>query len=129
MGALRRLRQNSSAWLNRFGETIRRHRPPVRRKNPRRCPRPAAPTTPCSSAKDAPWIDPLKEAKANRSWRRLAASEVEIIRRRGGNPRDVLEQIAAWRDSHEKGLTPAATQPPFNKPPARCQQMEKQDAE
>lgn len=45
-----------------------------------------------------PWIDPLKEAT---SWETLTragfASEVEVIRRRGGNPRDVLEQISAWR--------------------------------
>lgn len=45
-----------------------------------------------------PWIDPLKEAIA---WNTLVrdgfASEVEVIRKRGGNPDDVLEQIAAWR--------------------------------
>ncbi len=45
-----------------------------------------------------PWIDPMKEVE---SWtaavRAGFASEVEAIRRRGGNPRDVLEQIAAWR--------------------------------
>lgn len=45
-----------------------------------------------------PWIDPLKEAMA---WNSLVrdgfASEVEVIRKRGGNPRDVLEQIAAFR--------------------------------
>ncbi len=53
-----------------------------------------------------PWIDPLKEAKA---WLELAqagfASEVEVIRRRGGNPRDVMEQIDAWRkDAQERGI-------------------------
>jgi capsid protein len=54
-----------------------------------------------------PWIDPLKEAKANLELTQAGfASEVEIIRRRGGNPRDVLEQIAAWREKvKEKGLT------------------------
>lgn len=45
-----------------------------------------------------PWIDPDKEAK---SWERLErnthASGPEIIRRRGQNPRDVLEQEANWR--------------------------------
>lgn len=45
-----------------------------------------------------PWIDPLKEAYA---WHSLVedgfASEVEVIRKRGGNPRDVLEQIDAFR--------------------------------
>lgn len=45
-----------------------------------------------------PWINPMHEATA---WSDLVrngfASEVEVIRRRGGNPRDVLEQVAAWR--------------------------------
>ncbi len=45
-----------------------------------------------------PWIDPVKEALA---WNSLVrdgfASEVEAIRKRGQNPRDVLEQIEAWR--------------------------------
>lgn len=45
-----------------------------------------------------PWIDPLREAEG---WTALVqsgfASEVEVHRRRGVNPRDVLEQIAAWR--------------------------------
>lgn len=53
-----------------------------------------------------PWIDPLKEAKA---WNQLTqdgfASEVEVMRKRGVNPRDVLEQIATWRTQvAEKGL-------------------------
>lgn len=47
-----------------------------------------------------PWIDPLKEAMA---WHQLVedgfASEVEVIRKRGGNPRDVLEQITAFRQA------------------------------
>jgi lambda family phage portal protein len=46
-----------------------------------------------------PWIDPLKEASA---WHQLVqdgfASEVEVIRKRGGNPRDVMEQIKAFRE-------------------------------
>lgn len=45
-----------------------------------------------------PWIDPLKEALA---WHSLVqdgfASEVEVMRKRGANPRDVLEQIQAHR--------------------------------
>ena len=45
-----------------------------------------------------PWIDPLKEAMA---WLSLVqagfASEVEVMRKRGANPRDVLEQINAHR--------------------------------
>lgn len=49
-------------------------------------------------AQAMPWIDPLKEANA---WATLVengfASEVEAIRRRGGNPKDVLDQIAEFR--------------------------------
>lgn len=45
-----------------------------------------------------PWIDPMKEAMA---WEKLVqagfASEVEVIRKRGGNPRDVIEQVDAFR--------------------------------
>jgi lambda family phage portal protein len=53
-----------------------------------------------------PWIDPLKEAL---SWEKLVqagfASEVEVIRRRGGNPRDVLEQVSEFRrQAAEKAL-------------------------
>ncbi|MEZ0231891.1 MAG: phage portal protein [Methylophilaceae bacterium] len=53
-----------------------------------------------------PWIDPLKEAL---SWEALTkagfASEVEVIRKRGGNPRDLLEQVDAFRkEAKEKGL-------------------------
>lgn len=53
-----------------------------------------------------PWIDPLKEALA---WTALAqagfASEVEVMRKRGANPRDVLEQINAHRKkAGEMGL-------------------------
>ncbi len=53
-----------------------------------------------------PWIDPLKEALA---WHSLVqdgfASEVEVMRKRGANPRDVIEQIDAHRRlCKEKGL-------------------------
>lgn len=45
-----------------------------------------------------PWIDPLKEAKA---WQELTragfATEVEVMRKRGANPRDVLDQLAEFR--------------------------------
>lgn len=75
-------------------------------------------------AQAMPWIDPYKEAQA---WELLVragfASEVEAIRRRGGNPRDLLEQVAAFRkQAKEKELifsadaandkkTAAATEP------------------
>lgn len=53
-----------------------------------------------------PWIDPAKEALA---WETLVragfASEVEVMRRRGVNPRDVLAQIAEFRrETGERGL-------------------------
>lgn len=74
-----------------------------------------------------PWIDPLKEALG---WHSLVqdgfASEVEVIRRRGANPRDTLEQIKTYRDEvKEKGLVfgsdfanqGKATVPPPEDPP------------
>ena len=53
-----------------------------------------------------PWINPYHEAQA---WHQLVqdgfASEVEVMRKRGVNPRDVLEQIAQYRkEAEEKGL-------------------------
>ncbi len=49
-------------------------------------------------AQAMPWIDPMKEAEALVVLTKAGfASEVEAIRRRGGNPRDVLEQITQWR--------------------------------
>lgn len=53
-----------------------------------------------------PWINPMHEAAA---WEKQVqagfASEFEVIRKRGGNPNDVLEQIAAFRrTAAEKGL-------------------------
>lgn len=50
------------------------------------------------TAQAMPWIDPLKEANA---WVMLSragfASEIEILRKRGVNPRDFLEQVTQWR--------------------------------
>lgn len=80
-------------------------------------------------AQSMPWIDPLKEANA---WEKLVqsgfASEVEVLRKRGVNPRDMLEQIDAFRKkSKEKGLVftsdaanstmTAAPSDPSNEPP------------
>lgn len=55
-----------------------------------------------------PWIDPEKEASAWVLQEEAGyASGPEIIRRRGQNPRDVLEQEANWqRMLREKGLAP-----------------------
>jgi lambda family phage portal protein len=58
-----------------------------------------------------PWIDPAKEAEAFEVLERNHyISAQEIIRRRGGNPRDVLKQQEAWRKQlADYGLdTPAA---------------------
>lgn len=61
-------------------------------------------------AQAMPWIDPLKEASA---WKVLIetnqASEVEAIRRRGGNPRDVLEQRAEFRRAAEEVGVPLSS--------------------
>lgn len=49
-------------------------------------------------AQSMPWIDPLKEANAYVTLVKAGfASEVEVLRKRGVNPRDMLEQIRAWR--------------------------------
>lgn len=46
-----------------------------------------------------PWIDPYKEALAAKMLVRAGfTSEVNIIRKRGENPKDVLEQIAKHRN-------------------------------
>lgn len=61
-----------------------------------------------------PWIDPRKEAEA---WAlledRAYASGPEIVRKRGGNPVDTLEQQARWRREKDKHGIPhnAAQQP------------------
>jgi lambda family phage portal protein len=61
-----------------------------------------------------PWIDPRKEAEA---WAlledRCYASGPEIIRKRGGNPLDVLEQEGRWRREKEAEGVPhnAAKEP------------------
>ena len=45
-----------------------------------------------------PWIDPWREAQAFEKLEQSCfESGPEIIRRRGGNPREVLEQEALWR--------------------------------
>ncbi len=53
-----------------------------------------------------PWIDPVKEAEAwGKQEDRAYISGPEIIRRRGGNPIDVLEQQARWlAEKEERGI-------------------------
>jgi lambda family phage portal protein len=57
-------------------------------------------------APSMPWIDPGKEMAA---WLAAVqagfASEYEVLRKQGKNPRDVMEQVAEWRRlAKEKGL-------------------------
>ncbi len=58
------------------------------------------------TAQSMPWIDPYKEAIA---WVMLSragfASEIEVLRKRGVNPRDFLEQSKHWRqETKDAGL-------------------------
>jgi len=57
-----------------------------------------------------PWIDPDKESKAfERLEKNVHTSGPEIVRRRGQNPRDVLEQEAWWRSElRERDIGPQA---------------------
>lgn len=74
-------------------------------------------------AQSMPWIDPVKEAVA---WEKLVqsgfASEMEVIRKRGSNPSDVLEQTASFRaEAAKRGLifsSDAATKAAPAAPPA-----------
>ena len=60
-----------------------------------------------------PWIDPLKEVKA---WGMLEdrcyASGPEVIRKRGGNPIDTLEQQARWLREKEANNIPVNAEIP-----------------
>lgn len=60
-----------------------------------------------------PWIDPLKEAAADITLvDGLLTSQQRVIRRRGGNPRDVLDQHERWqKELASRGLTPAGGLP------------------
>jgi len=60
-----------------------------------------------------PWIDPLKEAEAFSAMEdRAYMSGPEIIRRRGANPKDVLDQQAKWqRQKKDAGLESPADKP------------------
>lgn len=53
-----------------------------------------------------PWIDPEKEAKANRLLERCGyKSAPQIIRERGGVPKDTMDQTERWRkQADDKGL-------------------------
>jgi lambda family phage portal protein len=65
-----------------------------------------------------PWIDPKKEAEALEKQEQAGyMSGPEIIRRRGANPREVLEQEAAWRKRlRDRGVV--VTADPANDIPA-----------
>jgi lambda family phage portal protein len=73
-----------------------------------------------------PWIDPAKEADAWETLERNGhASGPEIVRRRGQNPTDVLDQEARWRRlADEKGVTLGVTQPKGTSPQMSTQNGE-----
>ena len=64
-----------------------------------------------------PWIDPGKEAKA---WEMLErnghASGPEIVRRRGHNPQDVLEQERTWRQQWKEADMTNSADPANDRP-------------
>ena len=66
-----------------------------------------------------PWIDPLKEADANAVLEaNCYKAGPEIIRSRGGNPRSVLKQQAAWRKKQiALGIPTNDPKPPAAAPP------------
>lgn len=68
--------------------------------------RPGSETDALYIAQAMPWIDPMKEAEAYTALVKAGfASEVEVMRKRGVNPRDLLEQVAQWRkETAERGL-------------------------
>lgn len=61
-------------------------------------------------APQMPWIDPKKEAEGFAQLEdRCYASGPEIVRRRGGNPVDVLDQQSRWlREKDARGIQPPA---------------------
>lgn len=63
-----------------------------------------------------PWIDPLKEALGAEALVKAGfASELEVIRKRGGNPRDVLEQMDWWRNAcAERGIVLSSNEAALN---------------
>ena len=64
-----------------------------------------------------PWIDPLKEIKGNSEGERSGyIAGPEIIRKRGGNPRDVLEQEARWRRQLKAAGLVSASDPANDNP-------------
>lgn len=70
-------------------------------------------------AQSMPWINPLHEANAYSILVQNGfASEVEVMRKRGVNPRDLLDQITQWRkqtDERELIFTSnAAHNPAYN---------------
>lgn len=64
-----------------------------------------------------PWINPVHEAEA---WLKLIsgnlASEVEVIRKRGNNPQDTIDQISFRKKVAEKGVAFASVPDAPTKP-------------
>ncbi len=76
-----------------------------------------------------PWIDPKKEAEA---WAiqedRSYVSAPEIIRKRGGNPIETLEQQSSWLAAKKKADVPTPGAPALAAP-ANEEELEQQRAE
>ena len=76
-------------------------------------------------AQSMPWIDPMKEANAYVTLVQAGfASEVEVMRKRGVNPRDMLDQITQWRketEARELVFTSNAAHSPSHNAAAQAQ--------
>jgi lambda family phage portal protein len=78
-------------------------------------------------AQAMPWIDPIKEADAYARLLEIdAISKIEIIRRRGGNPADVLHQSAQFqRMAEQQGVTLGARPAPASRADEKPEAPEK----
>ena len=75
-----------------------------------------------------PWIDPQKEAKSDEVLLdNKLTSPQKVIRRRGHNPRDVLDQLEVWdKELESRGLK---QEDPQSSPPEPTQTTPKEPAE
>lgn len=63
-----------------------------------------------------PWIDPDKEEKAlERAERAGHKSAQQSIRERGGNPKQVMDEISAWRKEADERQLVFSTDPKYDK--------------
>lgn len=77
-----------------------------------------------------PWIDPQKEATANEKNVALGVDTPQrIIRRRGGNPADILDQIELWQKELDTRGIKTGQAPPVDPQPDDDQEDEDEDDE